>query len=40
MLEEYPIQQAYDDAVGYGMSLAIDKARMLRLPKSQVGHGL
>ncbi|OXG77158.1 nuclear protein [Cryptococcus neoformans var. grubii Br795] len=35
VLEEYPIQQAYDDAVGYGMSLAIDKARMLRLPKSQ-----
>lgn len=40
MLQEYPIQQAYNDAVEYGMSLAINKAKLSRLPKIQVGHGL
>lgn len=40
MLQEYPIQQAYNDAMEYGMSLAVNRAKISRLPKSQVGHGL
>ncbi|KIR52716.1 nuclear protein [Cryptococcus gattii Ru294] len=33
VLQEYPIQQAYNDAVEYGMSFAINKAKLSRLPK-------
>nr|KIR45158.1 hypothetical protein I312_05725 [Cryptococcus bacillisporus CA1280] len=35
VLQEYPIQQAYNDAVEYGMLLAINKAKLSRLPKIQ-----